>query len=480
MNEIDWPYAYDLYQRVTTQARVNGTPIGDIRLVDGYALWPRVSQMVLSDDLKFFSATKRFDDVRARYDHLNRAPYTLTGFFVGAFAFLVSCIASLILVMSGRRVVVYGVDKIGGAGGADFRMQGVYEVLIARGVAYVEVLHTILGVSFFKHLFIRRRVAIYLEGIDWLYLTLRIFRRLVVARERLSITGLESCTAEEQKIAAAVIKKYIGAASLFRFRLSFLRFVLRKSRVQVVLSIDDARHYQELMIAARERSIPTYAFQHGQISPYFVGWLGQDEIRTAHADTLVVWNQYWKDELLRLKSAWSEDALRIGGSAKGMSALSLRRGSTNTVLVPYEIDAPLGIVRECIANLSQGGLNVLVKLRHDVPTQVQLDQYGITEEQTVRSLSDCPPLVAVIGSYSTFLYDAMMAGIPVGVIMSPLLFADGIVRNRLAIEVDATEPVRGVRLLAAMTEDAVEDIRVRVAAAPATQTVNAILDTHLV
>ena len=150
MKEIDWPYAHDLYQRITATARVNGTPIGDIRLIDGYALWPRVSQMALSVDFKFFSATKKFSDVRAGYDELRGAPYSFTGFFVGAFVFLVTCIASLVLVMSGRRVVIYGVDKIGGAGGADFRMQGVYEVLAARNIAYVEVLHTILGACFFK------------------------------------------------------------------------------------------------------------------------------------------------------------------------------------------------------------------------------------------------------------------------------------------------------------------------------------------
>ncbi|MEK7530605.1 MAG: hypothetical protein AAB573_01960 [Patescibacteria group bacterium] len=479
MKEIDWPYAHDLYQRITTKARVNGTPISDIRLVEGYALWPRVAQMALSVDFKFFSATKIFDDVRVPYDELSGAPYTFSGFFVGAFAFLVTCIASVVLVVSRREVVVYGVDKMGGIAHADFRMQGVYEVLISRAQSYVEVFHTILGVSFFKHLFARGRVAIYLEGIDWLYLTLRFIRRLVVPREKFSVTGLESFSIEEQKITTAVVQKYVGAAALFRFRLSFLRFVLRESRVKLILSIDDTRHYQELMIAARECAIPTYAFQHGQISPYFVGWLGQNELHAAHADTLVVWNQYWKDELVRLQAAWQGDALLIGGSAKEMSALTLMRGNTNTVLIPYEIDAPLGIVRECIANLTRGGITVLVKLRNDIPAHTQCTAYNITEAQTIRSVSECPPVIAVIGSYSTFLYDAMMVGVPVGIIMSPLLFADGIVRNRLAIQIDPYEPMRGVRLLSAMTEDAVLEIKKRVHAEPASETVNAILDKYL-
>lgn len=457
--DYDIPYAYELFNRITASATVDGKALGAILLDDRYNLWHCFAQSAFMDDCVAFSRTKRFADVADGYRSAHGGGMSLSYFLMGGIAFLITLVAWLKIRFGKKRVLIYSVDRATGTYHADFRIERIYRELEARHVPYTEVFHTIIGRGFWQNLIARRRAAVYLEGIEWLFYLVRMLKRAGVGRAAaLTVAGLENFTNDERLFAEALIQKYVSVAPLLRFRTDYLTHILTGSSVATALSIDDMRHDHEIMIAARRANIASYAFQHGQFTPYHIGWIATEAYHGeyARADRLVVWNEYWRNELIALNAVWSADRIDVGGSPKDLTALKIMHSADSPlVLIPYEIHAPTETLKRFLESLKACGMEPVIKLRPDKSTSGQLERFGDVGKdiRTVTDLADLhEPVACVAGTSSTFLYDAAGSGVPVGLVVTPLKYAKRMVENGLADAVPPGDPCSALKRLAALPE----------------------------
>ena len=227
-----------------------------------------------------------------------------------------------------------------------------------------------------------------------------------------------------------------------------LRVILQFSNVRAIVGIDDVRHYHELMEAARQCNIPTVAIQHGHFTKYHLGWLGHNvykDMRYQRADTLFVWNDYWKQELSRLHSVYPDNAVIVAGfqqSTQTSAFASKEEGVT--ILIPHETESPKEEVAAYIRALHAcTGVSLILKVRPDVPEKEQLETYPSDIRSMVRvvcHIHDVPKPDAVIGVYSTFLYDMATLGVPVLMMDTSMDYGEGMVINDM---VDVL-PLKGI------------------------------------
>ena len=461
IKEYDIPYAYELFNRITASTVVNGQPLWALLLDDTHNLWHCFAQSAFIEDCVAFSITKKFADVAPQYQAVQRSGMSFKYFLVGGLAFVVTLVALIGMRFGPKRVVLYSVDRLSPRGRFDFRIERVYQALAAERAPYVEVFHTVIGKRFVDNLLRRRRAAIYLEGLEWAYFLTRMGKRIFVGRApTMVIDGLEGLTPDEQEFAKGLIHKYLSIAPLLRYRTDFLTWALR-GRTRVVFAIDDARRYQEFMIAAARIGAHSYAFQHSHVTPYHVGWLASGLYRGAYArpDYFVAWNEYWKEELLALNSVWPEGSIIIAGSPKETSVFAATRAlpdsPVRTIILAYETHAPQRIVKKVLDTLVEcADVRVVIKIRPDLPAEGQLSVFG-TVPNSVRVITNltelAEPVTAVLGTYSTFLYDAVEAGLPVGLIKTPLAYTKRMVLNGLADDVTVDGACAAVGRLAALT-----------------------------
>jgi hypothetical protein len=140
------------------------------------------------------------------------------------------------------------------------------------------------------------------------------------------------------------------------------------------------------------------------------------------------------------------------------------------VVVPYETHAPVRVVRSVLTTLlGCAGVSVIIKIRPDLARADQLASFGALPP-SVRVVTDLTELTegvtAVLGTYSTFLYDAAEAGLPVGLVKTPLAYSKRMVMNGLADEITVEGACRTLERLAALTDHDVAFRQKVLAAAP--------------
>lgn len=443
--EKDIPYAYDLYSKILEHATVNGVALGALIDSEGYSIWDPWLHSSFLDDCAIFSIHKTYKSVQVQYEH-DTARGTGSLSVTGLLLFLFSLVSFLWLSIRRPVAMILSVDKENEKKHtADARIEHVYTALDASNVTYVELFHTLLGARAFLRIFKRKRFALYLEGIDWAFFFARSIRRLTSNKKRvIAVAGLDSFSEDEKKFASQLVQKYVSMNALVRFRTKWLTTMLRVLRIKVILGIDDARHYHELARAASMCSIPFTVFQHGHFTPYHVGWLRDVRLvgTRSFPQSIVVWNEYWKKELIRLGGVWGSDSIIVEGSAKNYQALSLSFDPTsNTVVVPYETEAPQSIVRDALRSLLDAKFSVIFKIRSDVSRASQVRFLNGLEREVIIAESISTPVCAVVGTYSTYLYDAIFSKVPVILLKTRLAYSDGLVRNGLAEVADSSELV---------------------------------------
>jgi hypothetical protein len=368
-------------------------------------------------------------------------------------------------------VVIFSVDKISSRDKRDFRIEGLYRFLEGKRLAYVEIFHAMLGRAFFRNAWSRRRSAIYHEAIGFMARFSPGRRRRDAETRRLA-ASLPCSEFEEtdRPFVRAQAETALRAADVSRFRIRRYRRILARLRPKAILAIDDTRHYQAAIAAARSLGIPFHAFQHGHFTKYHAGWLsaGVGEGRDARPDVLYVWNPYWKKELLRLGTNFREDEIRVGGDPKGDVAPPEAKpyappsaGETIELLVPFETDAPHAeIARVLRALIATGRIKIWLKTRPDWDTAEQLRKYGLdgTEPSRAEAVADAAPVLgrihAVAGVFTSYLYDAIAMRKPVFVLKTSHDGGEGMVLNGLADAFDAEASGAAERLAAACREAA--------------------------
>jgi len=451
----DLPYELTLLERMG-EVSVNGIALKNVPIFEKYSLWHRFVLFVFSSDIRRFSASRSFSEY-LKGEGGQHAGVSLKGFLVGLIGVFVSLLAWLFAIIRRPQVLIFGIDRVSdNAHKADFRLHALYDFLQKNRIPYIECLHTVFNAAFLKNLFVRLRSALYLEAIDTWYAVLK---RTGLAQKSKSVelSGFDAFSEEEKKFVSYAVKKYLGERGLIQFRVKALSAFLSSTRPHAVWMIDDARHYHDLALAAKLAGIPTYAFQHGHFTRYHVGWLTNGStLHYIRPENLVVWSEYWKQELLRLGSVYPADALIVGGFPE--ASISLPSGVSKTLLILFvhETDSPKKEVAAYIARILEAmpEAKVVMKLRPDHPAQSQIEEYpGLAWGPRLISITNLAELKErpgiVLGVYSTFLYDMVRKGAPVSIIETSMDYGKGMVENGLADSLTLSGiPVRLRELLA--------------------------------
>ncbi len=361
-----------------------------------------------------------------------------------------------------RAVAIFSTDRTSSNDsslGCDFRMEGIYRAMKDRSVPFVEILHTQGGFDMVRNLWKRKRVSMYLEAIDGIA---RLYPMTLDRGAHEYISNLDlSMFNEDADCVREILLRFLRRVSESRRSIQLWKKIFARMRVTTILALDNVRHYHELVAAARSEHRVVYAFQHGQFTQYQTGWrsgpTGSGHI--PKPNTLFVWNEYWKEALIQLGTYFSPDELVVGGIPKNRVPLRAEHyaGSGRiAVVLPYETEAMKNEISQYVAALQQcPDIDLYFKIRPDVPPNIQLSAYGIEAHSAVTIVSDLKahPIHVVIGSQSSFLYDAIAAGIPTLVLHTSLPYLDHLVERGIAGSVESPHDIcASIRDAAALPE----------------------------
>lgn len=440
MSEKGKDYVLDVLYRLE-RATVNAVPLTELLTVDGGVLWQKFRSSVVDRDIRAFEKSRSYEVLTKETERVDRIHLGSVIIFIALF--VQTCLASLYLLIRRQTVLVLSVDKVSDqVFKCDFRIRGIYEVLRSQSISFVECLHTTVHKSALRNAIARGRVALYIEAFDGLwYLYSFLVRRQRVPYTIANLTG----TDDEIRFMSATIQNYLAAQDLYRFRTNAFTFLLQYTHIRVVVGIDDVRHYHELMEACRRLGICTMVVQHGHFTKYHVSFLKNDSVHTVRypkAEKILVWSDYWKNELLRLGSVFADEEIVVAGYPQAKASVRFADALDDGVvriLVPYERDASAQAVAEFLtATTACRGIKVYLKLRADIPIDIQLAQYPEQVRAQITVVTDLEKMArpnGVMGVYSTFLYDMALVGVPLLRMDIGTGYGEGLVVNGLATSV---------------------------------------------
>ncbi len=340
-------------------------------------------------------------------------------------------------------VLLFAVDKTSSKGERDFRIEGLYRYLETASLRYVEVFHT-LPSEVLKNAWSRKRTALYHEAFEFLAdLRFRWSSRHASMRTLAAGLACEGFSETDRPLARALALRLLKSGQSVPLRVRLYVAFVRRFKPRAILSIDDTRHYHDLVAAARSLDIPFYAFQHGLFTVSHVGWLddgcGSNE-KKIRPDVLVVWSEYWKRELLRLGTYFKERELLVGGSPKPEAPVAPPPVEDGTfgILIPYESGAPRAEVGAYVRRfLEDPSVRIFFVARPDLDIASQLKDYGVPAERlTVTTSAEVGPHLSKMhvtcGVCSTYLYDALAFHRPVVILETSRTTGLAMVENGFA------------------------------------------------
>ncbi len=441
VKEIDYRYSLELLKKI------NGLKKGEILLMntffyEGYNIWQMYQQHIFEDIKVFNEGQKTTRSVTQSFISV------VKDIVVGGLIFLISIAEYIITVISRKEVLVYAVDRTNSSFKSDFRIEELYKVLYNNKVNYTEIFHTILSRDTLIRFLNRRRSSFYLEVSDWLF-SILVFLRLEREVDTRFIDDLDMSdfSTDEQKFVRLIIEKYVRKIKRSIFSIKLLTKILTSTKIKVLFALDDARSYNELILACKLSGITTYALQHGHFTKYHVGWLVDSSVvigNVSSPDFILVWSSYWKKELIRLGGIFDPGQIIIGGvkvkinfENKGQSD-NVKNKNIN-ILIPYETACPKSEVAEYINKLLDcPNVHVFFKLRPDISQEIQLKEYELEKTfnerfEVISDIKECIKKVDIVaGVYSTFLYDMIAYDKRVVILDTSSDYGEGMIINSLA------------------------------------------------
>jgi hypothetical protein len=425
--------AQDLLRRLNALV-YEGKPLSEQKIFDKYNVWQFYQTRLFFADLKRALTGYSTEPV----------PSSLKDFVLGLLTLAISTSSYLWSLVFHKQVLVYSVDRTNSkVAKNDARIDGLYLFLEKFKITYFEYFHTNLDRSLLERFFKRGRGAVYIRALDTL---IGWGEALSLIKNEVSITGINfsNFSEAEQKFIKPLVFKYLQSIKRSEQKVKILRALLRWQKPKMILSIDNTRDYNELVLAAKLENIAFFAFQHSHCTKYHVGWLKDSSFtgEIVHPDRLYVWSEFWKEEFLRLGTYFSPEELVVGGVNRPALASRPPRkkpdGSLN-ILIPYEIDSLKDEVKNYLDDLLQHKhIKIYFKLRTDISREGQIEDSLLKEDYNPRLcfVTETEAVISqvdvVAGTYSTFLYDMIAFNKPIALLDTPNDFGDGLVINGLA------------------------------------------------
>ncbi|MEK7177171.1 MAG: hypothetical protein AAB719_02665 [Patescibacteria group bacterium] len=458
----DFKYSLDFLKRLNA-LHYQGKPLSHQKIFNKYNVWIFFQSRIFFSDLKEFAQNGQYEQRQSPSLKIKIQNFTLS-----TFGLLVSTVAVVSAIIFKKKIFVYSVDRTNSdIYSNDARMDPVYKYLKSSQEPFLEFLHTTFEFGFIKRFFKRRRWVIYIKSIDTVYYMSHLF--WLSRRQSLDTTDVDfsSFKPEEREFAEQLLHKYLSSIDLVIFRVKVLRRILSWMRTENLFTIDNTRDYWELILACRMNNVNVNAFQHGHFTKYHVGWLndGSFEGEIARPNKLFVWSDFWKKELIRLKTYFPEKSIEIGGFKNIISTIPKKLDRAYVgVLIPYEVDSNKSEVKRYIDKLLLcGNIKVFFKLRTDLDSNRQMTEYGLNKNynQNLQFIDDVTKYISdvdvVAGTYSTFLYDMIAYERPVALLKTSSDFGEGLAINELAETVDIENVCKKIEEIASIGRDILKE-----------------------
>jgi hypothetical protein len=480
----DWDMALELLRRFNALRDSSGKRLCSILTEDGFEPWwygqdrlLRFYLIPLTQLLPVWKAAEGSDRIRIMnappdFDRVLRAVCGNAGFPVledgrprskegalGKTAMLAFSLASLAAFRLARRdTVFYIIDHVSPGLCRDFRFDPLYGELDRRGFRYAEYAHTLSPRQALGNSFRRGRPVFFLESADFWG---RISRtRVAVPKVEIPLGKAESI--EDRALWALVPLVLQGAAdSIARQRI--LKRALRFQRVARALIFDDNRHNHELIAACLSLGIPVLGFQHGVFNKFHAGLMayGFAGARPHAFDRYGVWSGLFRDRLLRNSALYGADRVFVAGPVRPPQTTAAPSAAGSGVLRVLVVSEPLARKREAAAYLrplaKDPGFELCLKLRPgESPSGLQ--EYGLSENrvrllQTGTVYDAFAQVDVAVGTYSSVLYEAALAGLPVVWLHTTRAYGRELMEEGLAEAAERPEDLPGViRRAAALNE----------------------------
>lgn len=438
---LDYKYTLALLEKLNRFVE-SDSRLSKLFLYKGYNLWQAYQQSVFGDILGW-SSHKQVGQIMPKGSAQSNIKTLILSSFIGLF----SLGSAIFLIITRRKVLVFTLDKTNDNYKNDFRLNSLYKALETSKASYLEVIHTVIGKNTIKNLLYRLRPSIYLQSVDMLsYFEVELEKAKL--RNILPSLDFSIFTKEEKALVESIIIKYGSSVVISRYRIFLFSIIFGLSSVKKIFSIDDVRTINELVVASELSGISFYSIQHGHFTKYHVGWLKMTNLpgKDISPKKTLVWSQYWKDELLRLGTYFTQDQIVVVGEPKSIHfSRKKSTGKKLSILLPYEKNAPKRELLKYIEELlKHEDVELIFKLRPDQEKLEQIEEYGLTHLLGRIKLSrdidsESLSIDVVVGTYSTFLYDMVKHGYPVAILNTSIDYGEGMVKNGLADIVDGSE-----------------------------------------
>lgn len=208
--------------------------------------------------------------------------------------------------------------------------------------------------------------------------------------------------------------EWIISASIREYKIHCAH--LANTKVKIFYGIDDTHVVYPLLYACQRNHIRTVAHQHGAAynkrhASYIME--GIDKKNYKWFETLIVWGEFWRDQLLSNSKVYDNKMFVIGSSL--FSNLYPTQIETETdhrnILVPYEFLTNTFSIGKYISKLIDLGYNIYFKPRPDEVLKDQLDAYCLDSAHAskIKIVHNLTPefmqqISIVAGSMSTLIF----------------------------------------------------------------------------
>ncbi len=460
------PRALEFLKQLNSIKTIEGAPVYKTKIFEGISIWSfyqatvfmnflknyvqyeeivkflidnKIKEAIIDGQKEGLEKYLKINEIKVIND--SSGTWRIRSFFVSllmkTIALIITFLALFKVLLFRPAILVYTPDKFSKKYGCDFRFYAIYDHLKEKKLDFIEIFHTRLDREFLKNIITRKRLAFYLE-------VLPLFSIKKGDERDYDLSIFE---AHNQKYFQYILKTIDqGLVNNIR-RIKILARLLKLTKIKTLLSADDVRYANELIVACRLNKIKTYGFQHGHFSKYHVGWINYGiprELSVAF-DKLFVWNDYWKKVLFSYSTQYCEANVAIGGLLRELQPINFKKRESKiekisdlAILVPYE---PLAVKKEIGYFLNRFiglGIKIFFKIRPDAPVNQQLSQYHLKSEGKVELVTDINEDVlskvdAVAGAYSTFLNEMIFYEKPVFVLKNSFDFGHRLVEDNLGM-----------------------------------------------
>lgn len=478
--------ALELLERLNRMCTTEGERLPAVVSVEGFEPWWFLQESVLWELLVPFTENRRWvcelldgrevagDETPAAVRQLfRRLGEPLCGGRAGAAAgrsraalllktisrggLLIVSLVSVLLARLGRRdTLVYILDQVSPGLRHDFRLDGIYRELRRRSYRFAECVHLHGGRELYRvawrNLVRRRRPVVFLEALS----RLSHGRSVEDTTPALPLDTTGSSDPESAFL-RRVARHTLGRARLLAAEIPRIQRLLRLMGVRRIIALDDSRHVNGLVAAARLEGIPSLGYMHGLFNRYHPGLLCRglgSQARRHGFDLLGVWSDYFRNRLLAGELYDHEHSFVSGPIRQAVETATVaspvaRRPTDQPlrILLLSEPRARQDEVRSYVRRLlAAEGCRVVLKVRpgEAVPHfRLRGGQEGshleVLRSGTVyEAFESCD---VVVGTYSSVLYEAALALLPAVLLRTTFSYGHELVEDGLAELAERPEEV---------------------------------------